>query len=251
MLEPCSCAGWANPGLAPSPGRIWRAWAVRGLIQTRSRYRSCVSASKTNPPDRFGTTGTAFELWADALLADLDGNDHDALARAVAAAGRDLLGLAAEARKAARGEEDALWWLPGARRVLAFEVKLAPKVEKIVNDDVEQAEGATRALEQDHAGVSARGLLITPHGAADASATARLERLRLMKRDVFVGEVKELLRLLRRYRSGWSSDAGERAASRAAVEPELPALDWLWQATSTPQPWVDATLLQAARARAG
>ncbi len=200
--------------------------------------------------DRFGTTGIAFELWADALLADLEGTDHDALARAVAAAGRDLLGLAAEARKATRGEEDALWWLPGARRVLAFEVKLAPKVQKIVNDDVEQAEGATRALEQDHAGVSARGLLITPHGAADASATARLERLRLMERDVFVGEVKELLRLLRRYRSGWSSDAGERAASRAAVEPELPALDWLWQATSAPQPWVDATLLQVARARA-
>jgi hypothetical protein len=68
-----------------------------------------------------------------------------------------------------------------------------------------------------------------------------------MQRDVLVGEVKELLRLLRRYRSGWSGDAAKRAASRATVELELPELEWLWQATSTTESWVNANLLVAAR----
>lgn len=193
--------------------------------------------------DRYSTTGTAFERWADALVADLEGDDHDAIARAVAAVGRELLGLAADARKPTRGEEDAVWWLPGARRALTYEIKLAPQTARIVNDDVQQAEGAARALEAGHPGISVRGLLITPHHAVDEAAVARLERLRLIQRDVFVAEVKELLRLLRHYRSGWSADAADRAASRRAVEPELPPLHWLWDATFRPEPWADPPLL--------
>jgi hypothetical protein len=52
-----------------------------------------------------------------------------------------------------------------------------------VNDDVEQAEGAVRALEAAR-GAPARGLLVTPHRACADSAAARLERVRLIERGV-------------------------------------------------------------------
>ena len=93
---------------------------------------------------------------------DLRGDSHDAVARAVATVGTTLLGLPADARQATSGEEDAYWELSSPRRVLSFEVKLAPKVQRVVNHDVEQAEGATRALGAERE-VPARGLLITPH----------------------------------------------------------------------------------------
>ena len=41
---------------------------------------------------------------------------------------------------ATRGEEDAFWEVPAPRRTLTFEVKLAPKARKLVNDDVNQAD---------------------------------------------------------------------------------------------------------------
>jgi len=193
--------------------------------------------------DRYSTTGPAFESWADTLMSELEGDDHDAVARAVASVGREVLGLAAEARKPTRGEEDAVWWLPGARRALTFEVKLAPQAKKIVNEDVEQAEGAARALEAGPPNLSVRGLLLTPHRSVDEAAEARLDRLRLVERDTFVAEVRELLRLLRHYRSGWSDDAGQRTASRRGVEAELPRVDWLWEATLRAEAWIEPRFL--------
>lgn len=192
--------------------------------------------------DRLGSQGPRFERWAADLMDDLRGFSHDAVARAVATVGTTLLGLPADARKATSGEEDAYWELSSPRRVLSFEVKLAPKVQKVVNDDVEQAEGATRALEAQRE-IPARGLLITPHNDIDETAEARLDRVRVLNREVFADQVDRLLDLLHDYRRGWSDDALTRASRRKAVEPALPPLDWLWQAAKRSTVWVKPATL--------
>jgi hypothetical protein len=188
--------------------------------------------------DRLGPQGPRFERWENDLLGRLRSGDHDAVARSIAQVGSEVLGLAAEARQPRGGEEDVYWNLPLPRRTLAFEVKLAPTSQRITNRDVEQAEGAARALESTR-GQPTRSLLITPHGSADTTAEARLERVRLMRRDVFGDQAARLIGLLREYRRGWSSDSATRAMRRLGVEAELPQLDWLWQAVDASDVWVE------------
>lgn len=195
--------------------------------------------------DRHGATGPRFDRWCDRLLTDLRSADHDAVARAVAEVGSQLMGLAADAPKATGGEEDASWELTRPRRTLTFEVKLAPTVQRVVNDDVEQAEGAARAAETSR-GAGVRGVLITPYEEVDETAEARLDRVRLMNRAIFVGCVERLLELLREYRRGWSDDAEARGERRRAVANDLPALDWLWRAVVQSSVWVSRDAIDSA-----
>jgi hypothetical protein len=192
---------------------------------------------------RHGAEGPRFDRWRGQLLDDLRSDHHDTVARALAAVGKDVLGLSALARQPTAGEEDAYWELAGPRRTLAFEVKLAPRARRVVNDDVQQAEGAVRALEAAR-GVPARGLLVTPYRACDETAAARLDRVRLIERGVLVAEIERLLAVIREYRRGWSDDAGVRAERRAAVADLVPPLDWLWRTTELDEPWVEATTIE-------
>ena len=158
--------------------------------------------------DRHGTQGPRFERWATELLGHLRSPDHDAVARAIATVGAMLLGLPADARQATSGEEDAYGssprhagscpsrsrW-PRSRAGLSIRTSNKPK--------------APRALESER-GYGARGVLITPHHAADQTAESRLDRVRLMDRDLFVEQVDRLLSILREYRRGWSDDAATR-----------------------------------------
>jgi len=191
----------------------------------------------------YGTNGRPFEDWADKVITSLESGDHDTVARAIATVGSQLLGLATAAPQATDGEEDALWWLPGAARAVAFEVKLAPKAREITNHDVQQAEGALRALAKEHPETDFRGLIMTPHDAAERSAVKRLDRVRLIETAVFIDEVRELIRLLRVYRTGWSANADDRAARRGAVESDLPSTTWLWRAAGGEEAWVDSNAL--------
>ena len=192
--------------------------------------------------DRYGTGGPRFDRWAGRLLGDLRSADHDTVARAIAQAGADLLGLGSGAPKATSGEEDAYWELAGPRRLLTFEVKLAPKTDSVINDDVEQAEGAARAAEADR-GYEARGLLVTPHGKVEGTAVARLERVRLLKIDVFEEQLEKILAILRGYRREWGDDAADRARARDVAVSDLPPLDWFWRALVDADDWVDDALL--------
>lgn len=194
--------------------------------------------------DRVGANGPQFDRWAERLVADLRSPEHDAVARAIAEVGRDLVGLAAGAPKATAGEEDAFWELVAPRRTLTFEVKLAPDRRRVVNDDIEQAEGAARAAEATR-GCGARGFLVTPHGDVDQTAADRLERVRLLNLEVLVVQVQRLLDVLREYRRGWDSDAATRADRRAAVAPDLPAHGWLWRAAEASAIWIDLETLDA------
>lgn len=200
--------------------------------------------------DRHGPEGPQFDRWATRLVGNLRASDHDTVARAVADVGADLLGLAAAAPTATSGEEDANWQLVGPRRTLTFEVKLAPKARLVSNEDVEQAEGAARASETAR-GNGARGVLITPHDTIEETAATRLERVRLLNRAVFITQVERLLQVVREYRRGWNDDATTRAARRAAVAADVPAVDWLWQALERSERWIDeATLAQTWHSRA-
>lgn len=192
--------------------------------------------------DRLGANGPRFDRWAEQLVSDLRGSDHDRVAGAIAQVGSDLLGLGAGAPKARAGEEDAFWELVAPRRTLTFEVKLAPDAQRVVNDDIEQAEGATRAAETTRR-CGARGVLVTPHHTVDETAVARLERVRLLNSEVLITKVGDLIDLLREYRRGWSSDSNIRAERRALVSAELPAADWLWQGVERASRWVDAATL--------
>ena len=198
--------------------------------------------------DKYGTEGPRFDRWSNGLLVDLGGADHDAIARAVAAVGSALLGLGAAAPRPTRGEEDAFWELPGPRRKLTFEVKLAPKVRRVVNDDVEQAEGAARAAESER-GWPARGILLTPHEEVDGTAVARLDRVRLMRVETFVAQIEELISALREYRRRWAEDAEVRSAARNDIAPTLPPIDWLWRAFDEADSWIDSESLEEAWAR--
>lgn len=195
--------------------------------------------------DRHGAEGPRFDRWSGRLISDLRSSHHDTVARAVAEVGADLLGLPASAPTATAGEEDAYWELTGPRRTLTFEVKLAPDAQRVVNDDVEQAEGAARAAETSR-GNGARGVLITPHDSVDETAQARLDRVRLLKREVLIAQVERLLAILREYRRGWSADAATRAERRAAVAPDLPTVDWLWDAIERSSDWVELEALEHA-----
>jgi hypothetical protein len=199
---------------------------------------------------RHGATGPRFDRWSERLISDLRSDHHDAVARGIAEVGRDLLGLAAEAPEPTAGDEDARWELVSPRRTLTFEVKLAPATGRVVNDDIEQAEGSARAAETSR-GNGARGLLITPHETVDETAAARLDRVRLLRRTTFVHQIERLLGILREYRRGWSEDAAIRAERRTAVADDLPSADWLWRALERSETWVeDETLDDAWRARA-
>jgi hypothetical protein len=177
--------------------------------------------------DRHGASGPRFERWATGLLEGLRSNDHDTLARSIARFGSEVLGLAAEAPRATSGEPDAIWSLVGPYRELTFEVKMAPTTQRVANDDVEQIESATRAIEstRNH---PARGLLIGPWDEADASAIQRLERSRLLNQDLLVEDTEVILALVREYRRGWQDEAAVRLERRRAVEGRVPPLDWLW-----------------------
>jgi len=195
--------------------------------------------------DRHGAEGPKFDRWAGRLVAELGSSNHDAVARAVAEVGRDLLGLAASAPAATAGEEDAHWRFVSPRRTLTFEVKLAPEAQRVVNDDVEQAEGAARAAEAAH-GNGARGLLITPHDAVDDTAAVRLDRVRLLRRHQLVAEVERVLDIVREYRRGWTDDAATRAARRASVAGDVPRIDWLWHAIERSTTWIGRESLEEA-----
>jgi hypothetical protein len=195
--------------------------------------------------DRHGTGGPQFDRWADRLLSNLTSSDHDTVANAIADVGADLLGAVAGAPQATHGEEDAYWELVSPRRTLAFEVKMAPKVKVIVNDDVEQAEGAVRAAEV-HRGHSARGILITPHPSIEETAAARLERVSLMTVATFVEQVEKLLTVLRIYRREWAADSAARSKAREAALVELPPVGWIWEALSDSDDWIEPVALNIA-----
>lgn len=197
---------------------------------------------------RHGPEGPRFDRWRRQLLDDLGSDDHDTVARALAAVGKDVLGLSAMARQATAGEEDAYWELVEPRRTLAFEVKLAPQAQRVVNDDVEQAEGAVRALATAR-GVPARGLLVTPYHQCEETAAARLDRVRLIERGVLAAEVERVLALMREYRRGWNDDAAVRAERRAAIADQVPAPDWLFRAGELAERWVDAEIIERAAQR--
>jgi RAD3-like DEAD/DEAH box helicase len=255
--------GYGDQAAATEAVAALRAAATAGAVSTfftrlRLAHSRLEGAEAVAPPsdrhdglfvawdrliDRHGAQGPRFDRWSAQLLEDLRSPDHDRVVRGVVQVGGDLLGLAAEARKATSGEEDASWQLAGPNRTLAFEVKLAPTTRRVVNDDVEQAEGAARALESDR-GHGVRGLLVTPHDTVDPTAEARLERVRLLKREVFVQQVEQLLALAREYRRGWTDDAATRAARRNVVEADLPAVDWLWQAIEGSSVWVESATLK-------
>ena len=172
--------------------------------------------------------GAQLERWRAALLSDLGGQSHDGVARAIDELGR-LLGLTTELPKAKQGEHDALWELSGPRRRLVFEVKLAPQAKSTSIKDVNQAEGATRAVEATSDGIAIRGLLVTPHEKMESNAAARLDRVRLLYLGDLYSFASELLRLLGVYADGWSEDAKAREERRNAVEPELPDVETLWK----------------------
>lgn len=188
--------------------------------------------------DRYGVAGPQFDRWVEGLIAELRSGDHDTVARAVARVGSELLGLSSGAPQATRGEEDAFWEVP-KRRTLTFEVKLAPKARKLVNDDVNQAEGAATAATTSR-GNEARGILLTPYQDIDETAAARLNRVRAMTIDVFIGQVETVIAVLRDYRRQWSDDSQRRVGARQAAVAALPSVDWLWRATSCEPPWIQA-----------
>jgi hypothetical protein len=194
---------------------------------------------------RYGSAGPRFDRWANGLTEELQSNDHDAVARAIARVGNELLGLLAEAPKPTSGEHDAHWELLGPHRLVAFEVKMAPTAQRVINDDVEQAEGAVRALEAQRSR-PVRGFLVAPWTTADQSALDRLDRVRLIRRDLLVEEILRWLTLLRDYRHGWSEDASVRGELRRAVEARVPEPDWLWQAHEGAEKWIERSHLTQA-----
>lgn len=181
--------------------------------------------------------GQQLEHWRAALLADLDGDDHDAVARAVAEVGR-LLGLAVETPKATQGEHDVLWELSNPRRRLVFEVKLAHRAKKTSIKDVNQAEGVTRAVVGVSGDVAVRGILLTPHETLEPEAAARLDCVRLLRLSEFRSFAAELLQLLGLYADGWGADTEAREARRRVVEPRLPDIERIWKRRKGSKPWI-------------
>lgn len=186
--------------------------------------------------DRHGT-GKRLELWRAAMLGDLVGDDHDAVARRCAELGR-LLGVSADAPQATQGQHDAIWELTDPRRRLLFEVKLAPKRRKVVIRDVDQLEGAVRAASE-AGNLAAKGIVLTPHDEIDRDARKRMRSTAALQLEDFATYAEDLLDLLREYGSGWGRDAQDRDQARAAIEPRLPNPHDLYDAVSSSAAWVD------------
>jgi hypothetical protein len=151
-----------------------------------------------------------------------------------------LLGLAAHAPQATQGEHDVLWELAEPGRRLVFEIKLAPDSKTIAIKDVNQAEGATRAVQAEHPGAPVRGVIVTPHDTVEPKALVRLELVRLLALADLQAFTSQLLTLLGVYANGWSEDAATREHLRNEVEPQLPDLELLWKRRKDPKdsPWV-------------
>jgi len=193
--------------------------------------------------DRLGPQGPQFDRWAEQLLSELGSTSHNSVASAIARIGFEVLGLSGKARRPTSGEEDAYWELPYPRRLLAFEVKMAPESKKVINDAVDQAEGAAKALESGR-GLPTRGLLVTPHDQIDPTAEMRFDRVRPIRVATLIEQIRTLLDLVREYRRGWASDARARTDRRAAVQEHLPPVDWLWKSADRASLWVDSEILQ-------
>ena len=196
--------------------------------------------------DRYGSQGARLDDWFDNLLGQLASDTHDVVVEGIANVGLHLLGLDADRPKRKRGATDALWSLGSSGKTLAFEVKLAPKAKEIAIGDVNQAEGAVRALEKLR-GTEARILIVTPHAKAETEALDRLERGRLITTDSLAGEVRNLRSLLQRYRYGWSESAEDRGSSRRDIQGELPPIDWLWNVFDISKDWITSDMLAQQR----
>jgi hypothetical protein len=184
--------------------------------------------------------GVELERWVAAILEDLEGgSSHDGVVRALAELG-GALGVGVQVPKAKQGEHDLLWELSAPGRLLVFEVKLAPKAKSTSIKDINQAEGAVRAVEAVSPAIAVRGLLVTPHEAIESSAVARLERVRLVRLADLQAFAQQLLDLLALYSDGWSEDAKARERARERVESRLPDSELLWKRKKSPDttPWV-------------
>ena len=183
--------------------------------------------------------GVELERWVAAILEDLEGSSHDGVIRALGELG-GMLGVGVQVPKAKQGEHDLLWELRAPGRRLVFEVKLAPKAKSTSIKDVNQAEGAVRAVEAVSPAVAVRGLLVTPHEAIEPSAAARLERVRLVRLTDLRAFAQQLLDLLGLYAADWSEDASARERARKRVEGRLPDFELLWKRKKSPDttPWV-------------
>jgi hypothetical protein len=173
--------------------------------------------------------GAELDTWTSGILTDLEGNDHDAVARATAVVA-GLLGIVGEAPKAKQGEHDAAWRLGQPSRVLVFDVKLAPQAKKTSIKDVNQIEGAARAEASRPPKAAVRGVLVTPHEDIDKEAIARLDLVRLLSLQEFQVFTASIVRLITACGNGWGPDARARRACRLAVEGQLPDPDALWRA---------------------
>ena len=196
--------------------------------------------------DRYGSHGTRIDEWFDNLVGQLASDKHDVVVEAIANVGSHILGVEAVRPKKTQGATDAFWSLGSSGRTLAFEVKLAPRTKEIVISDVNQAEGAVRAL-QTQRGTEARVLIVTPHAKAQSEAVDRLERGRLITTDLLADEVRHLQSLLKRYCFGWSENAEDRASRRRDVQGEMPPIDWLWTAFDISEDWITSDMLAQQR----
>ncbi len=183
--------------------------------------------------------GVELERHSASILKDLDGSSHDRVIRGLAELG-GLLGVGVQVPKAKQGEHDLQWELSNPGRRLVFEVKLAPKAKYTAIKDVNQAEGAVRAVEAASGATPVRGLLVTPHESIAPEAAARIERVRLVRLVDLQDFAKQLLDMLALYADGWSEDARARERARKLVEGQLPDLELLWKRKKTPErsPWV-------------
>jgi hypothetical protein len=175
--------------------------------------------------------GVELERWGAAILEDLEGSGHDGVIRALAELG-SMLGVGVQVPKAKQGEHDLLWELSGPGRRLVFEVKLAPKAKSSSIKDVNQAEGAVRAVAAASPAVPVRGLLVTPHESIEPNAAPRLERVRLVRLIDLRTFAQQMLDLLGLYADDWSEDAKAREQARKLVEARLPDIELLWKRKS-------------------
>jgi hypothetical protein len=248
-------ASFGDPAAEPQALAALRAAASSGASSTffvrlrlAERRQAGVAATERDVSDelsvpwdslvsRYGASGPRFDRWAEALISDLQGEDHDAVARALAVVGSDLLGLPTRIPKAIAGEPDAEWELGRPRRIISFEVKLAPKSRRVINADVEQAEGAARALAET-SGAGTRGVLVTPWTEVDDSAVNRLDRVRLLTTSDLVAYVRRLFALIREYRSGWGEGSAARQARKAVLRGRWPQPDEIWTAHELADRWI-------------
>ena len=68
----------------------------------------------------------------------------------------------------------------------------------------------------------------------------------MKEREIFIAQVERLLAVMREYRRGWNDDAATRAERRRAVSPDLPPVDWIWEAIERSSAWIEQTTLDQA-----